>query len=141
MNWFQHHPVLLGLIGALVAIGYGMWLTVWLLQQPDGNDRMREIARAVQEGATAYLRKQYTTIAIAGVVILIIAFAIFGWQVALGYLIGASFSGIALGVVTAIFSLVGFECATAFGEGCTNRVVSLGAMLKLCQSIAARGVV
>ena len=48
MTWFMHHPVLLGLVGAGIAVGYGVWLTTWLLRQPDGNDRMREIAQAVQ---------------------------------------------------------------------------------------------
>ena len=85
---------MLGLIGALVAVGYGLWLTVWLLKQPDGNERMREIARAVQEGATAYLRKQYTTIALVAIVpfILIGVYDKLGWGTAFGFLIGASLS-------------------------------------------------
>ena len=55
MNWFMHHPVLLGLVGAGVAVAYGLYLTWWLLKQPAGNERMREISAAVQEGAAAYL--------------------------------------------------------------------------------------
>ena len=46
MDWFMHHPVLLGLVGAGVAVGYGLYLTWWLLQQAAGNERMQEIARA-----------------------------------------------------------------------------------------------
>src|SRR5581483_11741926 len=69
MSWFMHHPVLLGLVGAGVAVGYGLYLTWWLLQQPQGSERMREIAGAVQEGAAAYLRKQYTTIATIAIVV------------------------------------------------------------------------
>ena len=50
MDWFMHHAVLVALVGAGVAVAYGLWLTTWLLKQPAGNERMQEIARAVQEG-------------------------------------------------------------------------------------------
>src|ERR1700729_1927676 len=97
MNWFMHHPVLVGLVGSGVAVGYGLWLTLWLLRQPDGNERMREIARAVQEGATAYLRRQYMTIAIVAIApfILIGVYDKLGWGTAFGFLIGASLSAAA----------------------------------------------
>src|SRR6201995_1150249 len=97
MDWFRHHPVLLGLVGAGVAVAYGLYLTWWLLQQPAGNERMREISRAVQEGAAAYLRKQYTTIAIVAVVpfILIGVYDKLGWATAVGFLIGAVLSAAA----------------------------------------------
>ena len=68
MDFFRHHAVLVALVGAGVAVGYGLYLTSWLLRQPAGNERMREIARAVQEGAAAYLKRQYTTIAIVAIV-------------------------------------------------------------------------
>ena len=68
MDWFMQHAVLLGLVGAGVAVAYGLYLTWWLLQQPAGNDRMREISKAVQEGAAAYLKKQYTAIALVAIV-------------------------------------------------------------------------
>src|SRR3569833_2207754 len=97
MDWFRHHPVLLGLVGAGIAVGYGLYLTWWLLQQPAGNERMREIARAVQEGAAAYLKKQYTTIAMVAVVpfILIGVYHKLGWGTAVGFLIGATLSAAA----------------------------------------------
>jgi K(+)-stimulated pyrophosphate-energized sodium pump len=97
MSWFMHHPVLLGLVGAGIAVAYGLYLTWWLLKQPEGNERMKEIASAVQEGAAAYLKKQYTTIAIVAVVPF---FALgfynkLGWGTAFGFLIGASLSAAA----------------------------------------------
>src|SRR5436190_9532994 len=97
MDWFMHHPVLLALVCAAVAVGYGVWLTFWLLKQPDGNDRMREIAGAVQEGASAYLRRQYTTIALVAIVpfILIGVYNQLGWGTAIGFLIGALLSAAA----------------------------------------------
>jgi K(+)-stimulated pyrophosphate-energized sodium pump len=97
MSWFRDHPVLLGLVGAGVAVGYGLYLTWWLLQQPAGNERMREIAHAVQEGAAAYLKKQYTTIAIVAVVpfVLIGVYDKLGWGTAFGFLIGATLSAAA----------------------------------------------
>jgi K(+)-stimulated pyrophosphate-energized sodium pump len=80
---------------AVLALGYGGITIQSVLSMSAGTARMQEIAAAIQEGAAAYLNRQYTTIAIAGLVIFVLAFAIFGWQVAFGYLIGASFSGAA----------------------------------------------
>ena len=68
MDFFKDHAVLFALVCALVAVAYGIYLTWWLLRQPAGNERMQEISRAVQEGAGAYLRKQYSTIAVVAVV-------------------------------------------------------------------------
>jgi K(+)-stimulated pyrophosphate-energized sodium pump len=85
------------LVCALVAIAWGLYLTWWLLRQPAGNERMQEIARAVQEGAAAYLRKQYTTIAYVAIVpFLALGFYNeLGWGTAFGFLIGALFSAAA----------------------------------------------
>jgi K(+)-stimulated pyrophosphate-energized sodium pump len=97
MDWFSDHPVLLGLVGAGVAVAYGLYLTWWLLQQPAGNERMREISAAVQEGAAAYLKKQYTTIAMVAVVpfILLGVYNKLGWGTAFGFLVGATLSAAA----------------------------------------------
>ena len=80
-----------------VAIGYGIGLTVWLLRQPAGDERMQEIARAIQEGAAAYLRRQYTTIAIVAIVpfLLLGFYNKLGWGTAIGFLIGAVLSAAA----------------------------------------------
>src|SRR3989440_1529061 len=97
MSWFRDHAVLFALICAGVAIAYGLYLTLWLLRQPDGNDRMREIAKAVQEGAAAYLKKQYTAIAIVAVFpfLLLGFYNKLGWGAAIGFLIGALLSSAA----------------------------------------------
>src|SRR5579863_10744249 len=79
----------------VLALVYGAWTIRAVLSLSPGNARMQEIAAAIQEGAAAYLNRQYTTIAIAGAVIFAIAFAIFGWQVAAGFLIGSTLSGLA----------------------------------------------
>jgi K(+)-stimulated pyrophosphate-energized sodium pump len=79
----------------VLALLYGAWTIRSVLSQSAGTERMQEIAAAIQEGAAAYLNRQYTTIALVGIVIFAAAFWIFGWQVAVGYLIGSTFSGLA----------------------------------------------
>src|SRR5579884_2582952 len=97
MSWFQHHAVLFALLCAAAAVLYGLYLTSWLLGRPAGTERMQEIAHAVQEGAAAYLRRQYTTIAIVAIVpfILLGVYHKLGWGTAVGFLIGAILSSAA----------------------------------------------
>jgi len=93
-SFFNDHPVLFALICAGVAVAYGIWLTVWLLGRPEGNERMKEIAKAVQEGAAAYLRRQYMTIAAVSIVpfLLLGFYNKLGWGTAIGFLVGAILS-------------------------------------------------
>ena len=80
--------------GAL-ALLFGLIYTRWVLKQPTGNDRMREISRAIQEGAGAYMNRQYFTIGIVGVVLfLVLGFAL-DWATAIGFAIGAALSALA----------------------------------------------
>jgi K(+)-stimulated pyrophosphate-energized sodium pump len=85
---------LIVLCGAL-AIVYAIWAIRSVLAADPGNPRMQEIAAAVREGAQAYLKRQYTTIGIVGVVIFFILAYFLGWLVAVGFLIGAVLSGVA----------------------------------------------
>ena len=94
MNFFNDHAVLFALVCGAAAVAYGIGLTVWLLKQPAGSEKMREISRAVQEGAAAYLKKQYTTIAIVAIVpfLLLGFYDKLGWGTAIGFMIGAILS-------------------------------------------------
>jgi len=96
-GFFHHHTVLFALVCAGVAIGFGIGLTVWVLGRPAGNERMREISQAVQEGAAAYLRRQYMTIGLVAIApfLLLGFYDKLGWGTAVGFLIGAGLSAAA----------------------------------------------
>ena len=83
------------LTASVTAIVVGIIFSMEILKESDGNERMREIAGAIQEGATAYLNRQYLTIAIVGLLIFILLGIGVGWLSAIGFLVGAIFSGLA----------------------------------------------
>jgi K(+)-stimulated pyrophosphate-energized sodium pump len=83
------------LLCAFAALAYGFVSVKWIMAQPEGNDRMREIAAAVQEGAKAYLDRQYTTIGIVGGVLFVLLWIFLGTATAIGFAIGALMSGAA----------------------------------------------
>src|SRR3989344_1895467 len=82
-------------IPVVIAIAYSAYIMLWLKKQPSGNDKMREISRAIQEGSSAYLNRQYKTIAFVGIPLLVILYFALGWVTALGFLIGAIASTLA----------------------------------------------
>jgi len=85
----------IALVCALIGIGYGVISIFSVLSKPMGNDKMVEIANAVQEGAIAYLARQYTTIGMVGAVLFIAMGFALGWYSAIGFAIGAILSGLA----------------------------------------------
>ncbi len=89
--------IALGLcLGASVlALLYGLISAIWVLGQPAGNERMQEIAAAIQEGAKAYMNRQYLAIGVVGAVLFVVLSIALEWATAIGFAIGAIFSGLA----------------------------------------------
>jgi K(+)-stimulated pyrophosphate-energized sodium pump len=85
--------VMLAIVCAIAAIIYGVVSRQWLMAKPTGNAKMQEIAAAIQEGAQAYLNKQYTAIAVVGAILLVLIAIFLGAKTAVGFLIGAVLSG------------------------------------------------
>ena len=79
----------------LLGVGYGVWASKAVMDADPGNERMREIASAIQEGAGAYLKRQYATISVVGVIIFVLVAYLLDPVVAIGFAIGAILSGIA----------------------------------------------
>ncbi|MCO7470906.1 sodium-translocating pyrophosphatase [Stenotrophomonas maltophilia] len=91
----ERHGLSLALGCAILAILYGIVSARWILRQPTGNERMVAIATAIQEGARAYLNRQYLTIGIAGVVLFVLVGIFLSWYTAIGFAVGAVLSGAA----------------------------------------------
>lgn len=83
------------LAAALVAIIYGLVMARWITGKPAGNEKMQEIAGAIQQGASAYLNRQYRTVAVVALVVAVILYFAIGWFSAIGFVIGAILSALA----------------------------------------------
>ncbi|HEY6731702.1 MAG TPA: sodium-translocating pyrophosphatase, partial [Solirubrobacterales bacterium] len=92
-DFLTDYGVVVALVCAGAAVIYGLLVTQRLLAKPAGNDRMREISGAVQEGAQAYLNRQYTIIAAVAIPIAILLLLLQNWETAVGFVIGAVLSG------------------------------------------------
>ncbi|MFA6537197.1 MAG: sodium-translocating pyrophosphatase [Patescibacteria group bacterium] len=90
----MNFTLILALASAIVAILYGLFLIKKILRLPTGNEKMQAIAGAIQQGAKAYLTRQYKTIAIIGVVVFVLIFAFVGWKTAIGFVVGAVLSAL-----------------------------------------------
>jgi len=90
----EQYAVYFALACAAAAVVYGLISAQWILGLPQGNERMRQIAAAIQEGAGAYMKRQYTIIAVVGVVMFVALAASLGMKTAVGFAVGAIFSGL-----------------------------------------------
>lgn len=120
--------VILAALCALVALGFGMLSTRWVLLQPQGDERMRQVAGAIQEGASAYLRRQYLT---AGGVALLLMAALSHWlgvETGIGFLIGALLAGAVgyLGVLVCVRANVRTAHAARRGTNAALQVAFRG---------------
>ena len=91
----MNYALMLAIVAGIVGLLYGVVQTLSLMKANAGNERMQEIAAAIQEGASAYLKRQYTTIGIVGVLIFVAAWVFLGQWSAIGFAIGAVLSGAA----------------------------------------------
>jgi len=105
------------LVCGALAVVYGVWSIRWILVQPEGNEKMRAIATAIQQGASAYLNRQYTAISIVGIVLFLALGLALDWYTAFGFSIGAVFSGAAGYIGMNISVRSNLRTAQAAGNG------------------------
>ena len=125
-SFFSNNAVLIAVICAIGAVVYGVLLIRWLLALPAGDEKMRKVAGAVQEGAKAYLGRQYRTIAIVGIVVFIILGVALGakqgwglgWETAAGFVVGAALSAAAGYIGMMVSVRVNVRTAEAAKKGC-----------------------
>jgi K(+)-stimulated pyrophosphate-energized sodium pump len=87
--------IVFAFVCSVIAIAYGAFAALSIIKKPAGNDRMREIAAAIQAGAKAYLNRQYRTIAVIAIVLTLVLGFTLGWTIAMGFLVGAVLSAVA----------------------------------------------
>lgn len=102
---------------SIIAIIYGIYIGKWVVRLESGTDKMKEIAKAIQEGATAYLGRQYKTLTVVGIALSILLYLSLGWETSLGFIIGAFFSGLAGYIGMNISVRANVRCAHAATSG------------------------
>lgn len=100
------------IVGSLIGIAYGLYLIFWILKKPAGTSKMQEVAKAIQDGARAYLKKQYQVVAIVAVILAIIIWLAFNASTAIGFLIG--------GILSALAGAIGMMVSTRGSVRCTE---------------------
>ncbi len=95
LSFILDHKLIFAMIASIISIAYGLFLTYNVLKNPRGDKKMNDISDAIAEGASAYMKRQYSVVGIIGIVITIILYFAFNWITALGFVIGAIFSCIA----------------------------------------------
>ena len=103
---------------SLLALLYGVYLIQWILKLPAGEGKMKGIALAIQEGANAYMARQYKMIALIGVIVFVLLYTFLGATLAIGFLVGAILSGvtgyIGMGISVRIVRSHGRRCSRRF---------------------------
>ena len=120
MNYNVETILIYTILAGILSIVYGYFTGKNILASSTGNSKMQEIASAIQIGAKAYLNRQYKTIAIVGLVVLVIISFSFSFLVGLGYLIGAALSGIAGYVGMLVSVQANVRTAEASRKGLSN---------------------
>jgi K(+)-stimulated pyrophosphate-energized sodium pump len=102
---------------SILAVIYGLFLVKWVLAQPSGNDKMQEIAKAIQEGAKAYMNRQYKTIAIVALIMFLLIGFFLNWLTSVGFLVGAVLSSLAGYIGMSVAVQANVRCAEAARGG------------------------
>ena len=134
----------MGIIASIIGILFAIFLISWVLSRPAGSQRMQEISGAIQEGAMAYLSRQYRTIAIVGVIVAVLLWVGLGMQTAVGFIIGAIFSGLCgyVGMVVSTRANTRVAEAAKTGIGYALVVAFRGGSVTgmICVSLALLGI-
>jgi K(+)-stimulated pyrophosphate-energized sodium pump len=109
--------ILWGLGAGVLGILYGIYLIFWVLRKPVGNERMQEIAKAIQEGAAAYLKRQYKVVALIAIILAAIIWWKLGYLTSLGFLLGGFLSATAGAIGMLVATRANVRCAQAAKDG------------------------